>query len=916
MLGLRTLRTDPEGEWRADNLARHASTKQHLAALQKLGFLPEDDAPPLEAPDVDQFLKVVNRKPAESLRSGVAGIGGAKKVLKMLRCLAQATLHVDSSTLASAESIMLQVDIRDMKLCVRFQACTEDLKVHRGVLGFESVCSNSHEEVMRGIQKALTRLCSLEGTLDDEALEALRDRVEVLNGDGASDMQLALTELQSSGYFRNLRFTLRDKAHSARRILSRPWSAVETINDVYQNAIAGKHSITSTIQHSGVVAHKFQQHCQAMESAPRTAKRLKNLSLAKHRFDSVEKPLSRFCLYLDAFLLTAISLSASPTSQLRERGKGFLEWVTEEKILLLGLLADLSDECLMFIRVYDHERYEASLMHSSCQAFVSKLRWLYVKEHAWELGYTAHVLEQLKTPRGFTLNGQARTIGGPSRVTPAIKARCAQALQLYTRLAVETLEAEFPSFELLACFHILNVAPNVDVRSEFQEFSSALGRLAQVLELDEEELAEELQVHEAIARHEASQGRSTFDAWKQAVLRTSACQRSVREHFPCNNLWKLLTRYGAWSGASTSGIEQLFSRVCDHVPADRACLTEEHFFYEVKVLADVTKANQKDICELAQMCWALISDAPRKSSTSRIDKGVPRKRLCGTEVDFKKKRRLALTDAAEMVPLATTREEVARLTEELVQADESVLKELGFQHAKQSRNQIVAFLDGALTEADIPEGLEDVAQAFLEHRGQLKHQRTLSARAYSRVMRPDAPRLASRVCFLQEDDWANKAWARKLRLCSRLEDATGFIVEDAAAPPEPILWAVALQGGVVADCVYAESEGRGGAAFTYSAATQTRRCVFIDDDWAAANAALADILLATLEQPTCKWRLLPSWEDFADASSRGGTYSSIALTTPEAANHMSMANVFSETTFVQFLTNKRVACSHFGMCGV
>ena len=280
---------------------------------------------------MDQFLKVVNRKPAESLRSGVAGIGGAKKVLKMLRCLAQATLHVDSSTLASAESIMLQVDIRDMKLCVRFQACTEDLKVHRGVLGFESVCSNSHEEVMRGIQKALTRLCSLEGTLDDEALEALRDRVEVLNGDGASDMQLALTELQSSGYFRNLRFTLRDKAHSARRILSRPWSAVETINDVYQNAIAGKHSITSTIQHSGVVAHKFQQHCQAMESAPRTAKRLKNLSLAKHRFDSVEKPLSRFCLYLDAFLLTAISLSASPTSQLRERGKGFLEWSRKRK---------------------------------------------------------------------------------------------------------------------------------------------------------------------------------------------------------------------------------------------------------------------------------------------------------------------------------------------------------------------------------------------------------------------------------------------------------------------------------------------------------------------------------------------------------------------------------------------------------
>ncbi|CAE7412961.1 unnamed protein product [Symbiodinium sp. CCMP2592] len=720
---------------RVDNLARHASAKQHQAALQQLGFLPQDDAPPLEAPEV-------------------------------------ATLHIDCSTLASAESIMLQVDIRDMKLCVRFQACTEDLKVHRGVLGFESVCSNSHEEVMRSIQKALTRLCSLEGTLDAEGLEALRDRVDVLNGDEASDMQLALTELQQSTLCTpNLVPTM------------------VTVHDVYQNAIAGKHSITSTIQHSGVVAHKFQQHCQAMESAPSTARRLKNLSLAKHRFDRVEKPLSRFCLYLDAFLLTAISVSASPTSQLRGRGQGFLEWVTEEKILLLGLLADLSDECLMFTRVYDHERYEASLMHSSCQAFVSKLRWLYVKEHAWELGYTAHVLEQLKPPCGFTLNGRARTIGGRSRVTPAIKARCMQAL--------ETLEAVFPSFELLACFHILNVAPNVDVR------------------LEEDELAEEIRAHEAIARHEASQGRSTFDAWKQAVLRTSACQRAVREHFPCDNLWKLLTRYDAMVHGVVLPLPALSSCSVGCVTtADRACLTGENLFYAVKVLADVTKANQKDICELEQMCWALISDAPRKSSTSRIDKGVPRKRQCGTEVDFKKKRRMALTDAAEMVPIATTREEVTRLTEELIQADEPVLQELGFQHAKQSRNQIVAFLDGALTEADIPQGLEDVAQAFLEHRDHLKHQRTLSARAYSRVMRPDAPRLASRIIFLQKDDWANKVWARKLQLCARLEDATA------------ILWTVALQGGVVVDCVYMQSQRAAKEQRTHTAVPLRHAAVF------------------------------------------------------------------------------------------
>ena len=901
--------------WRVDNLARHAASKQHQAALHQLGFVPRDENLPLEAPQVEQFLKVLNRKPAESLRSGVAGVGGANKVLKMLQCLAQATLRIDHDILASCASIMIHVDIRDMKLCIRFQACTEDLKIHRGVLGYETVCSNSHKEVMRGIQKALRRLCSLDGDLDDQVLDAVRARVEVLNGDGASDMQLALTELQSTGYFPNLKFTLRDKAHSARRILSRPWAAVEAINDVYQNAIAGKHSITSTIQHSGVVAHTFQEHCVTMQNAPSTARRLKNLSLAKHRFDSTEKPLSRFCLFLDAFLLTAISLAASP-SQKRERGKAFLSWVNEEKILLLGLLADLSDECLLFVRVYDSEDYEASFMHHSCMAFVSKLRWLYVKGHAWELGYAAHVLEQLKTPRGFALDGQPRTIGGTGRLTAAIKQRCMESMLIYMRLAIETLEAEFPSFELLSCFHVLNVSPNVDVRAEFEEFSSALRRLSQVLELDEEQLAFEMGAHEAIARHEASQGRSTFDSWKQAVLRTSRSQRAVREHFPCDNLWELLTRYGAWSGASTSGIEQLFSRVCDHVPPDRACLTEEHLFYEVKVLADVSQANQKDVCELAQMCWALISEAPRQSCNSRIDKGVPRKRQLGTESEFKNKRRRALEQAAEIVPIATVREEVERLTDELIQADNSVLQELGFQHAKQCRNQVVAFLDGALTEADIPEGFEDVAEAFLEHRSRLQHQRALSARAYSRVMRPDAPRLESRTIFLQRGEWAGTAWAQALRLCARREDATGFVVEDASTPPERILWTVALQGGVVADLAHAESQGRQGASFTYMAAVQTRRRIFVDDDWAAAHVGLTEILLAAIEKPNSKWRLLASWEDFADASSRGGRYDTIALALPEVCRELDIPNAFSKINFLEFVTKQRVACSHFGMCGV
>ena len=441
---------------RLDNIGRHADAKQHMRALRELGYLEAEGEDESLAPSISQFRQTLERLPGQAFRSGVKGVGGEAKVKKMVSCLGDAASMMDCEILKNSWSILLQCDIKELRLAVRYQCCTADLQVRRGLLGIEDVESKAHDQVMLGVQRCLEKVCSCNGQLDQDALSCIRDRVEVLNADGASDAQLALAEMRRSA-FPNILFILRDKAHASRRLLSRPWHAIPQIHEVYDMIIGNSASFTSKIQHSDVLTRVFQRNIQEMQAVPSTAKRIKNLSLARHRFDSCQKPLSRFCLYLEAYICTAIEAAADPGKKGHLSALTFLEWATEDRLLLLSLLAECAEENLVLIRYFDREGWDAATLQYHCQVHASKLRYLFVQGRAFESGYTAHVIAQLQTAKGFMVKGVRKTLGGRP-ITDATRERCLEIMQLYTRLALETMEAEMPGFETLASLRVMNVS--------------------------------------------------------------------------------------------------------------------------------------------------------------------------------------------------------------------------------------------------------------------------------------------------------------------------------------------------------------------------------------------------------------------------------------------------------------------------
>ena len=83
---------------------------------------------------------------------------------------------------------------------------------------------------------------------------------------------------------------------------------------------------------------------------------VRNISFAKQRFDSTAKPLGRCLFNLDAVISTvSIGCGEYPTTSKEHRGAAeFLHVLSQEaNLILLGMLADANDECLLLTRFFD-----------------------------------------------------------------------------------------------------------------------------------------------------------------------------------------------------------------------------------------------------------------------------------------------------------------------------------------------------------------------------------------------------------------------------------------------------------------------------------------------------------------------------------------------------------------------------------
>ena len=149
-------------ELQPKQLARHAETKEHAAAVK--AFFGQAQGPTGSltgsAPPALEFRSVLSKLAAgESLRA-VAGGVQSTKTHAIAWCLAEAMKEKDREFLKDAVSMVLCRDERQERLLVRFGAVDSKFNVRRGFLGQCKDAGGKGTNLVQGTRKVLRDFCT------------------------------------------------------------------------------------------------------------------------------------------------------------------------------------------------------------------------------------------------------------------------------------------------------------------------------------------------------------------------------------------------------------------------------------------------------------------------------------------------------------------------------------------------------------------------------------------------------------------------------------------------------------------------------------------------------------------------------------------------------------------------------------
>ena len=356
-------------------LKRHAGSTWHKNAMAS--------AVP-SAPSERAFTTVIEavKKGMSAGESGLASVGKSKKVIDMIYCLGEAAKRHGQKFLLNAESITLFRDARKNRLCIRYAASKKGFKVQNGVLGW----SRQQGLSSKCIAKDTTRIIAEFSTSyargprperHKELRRRIRERVHQVVVDSAADELLAgeMGRINVSNDLRpvipNCRIVLRDKAHAARRPLNRPWTRLPFLKELIERWISTRHSPARMIQNSFEFRRWFKKNLEA--ESQRRVSDFANLRAAKHRFESVTKPLQRSCFHCRSLLRTMVQIANFRSGEFGENAATFLRSVSAFDLVTLAMCADAADEMLLLIRFHDNESADVASITQKIEECVTKL---------------------------------------------------------------------------------------------------------------------------------------------------------------------------------------------------------------------------------------------------------------------------------------------------------------------------------------------------------------------------------------------------------------------------------------------------------------------------------------------------------------------------------------------------------------
>ncbi len=283
---------------------------------------------------------------------------------------------------------------------------------------------------------------------DTETWEHVRRRVRAIVPDGAADEQLAARLATES--FPNLHFVLRCSAHAIQGCVKGAWECDDSVKSITKLVVC---EVAKFLRSSARFSLKFKAKAEAAACLAA----VQSFSFAPQRFSSKERPLSRFVLFAKPIMECLADEVERGSAERKRWAQTILGALTGEAWVLIGMLADLSDDCVRFLRKFDARQLDAIHLATATEDFRAFLATEYKELAMWGRRgtYAEAIAEFLKTTRILNVARKALVVQTPCR--DAIRL-CANKVRNVAEAMRFKLKAEFPQFGVQAMFRCTRAA--------------------------------------------------------------------------------------------------------------------------------------------------------------------------------------------------------------------------------------------------------------------------------------------------------------------------------------------------------------------------------------------------------------------------------------------------------------------------
>ena len=650
--------------------------------------------------------------------------------------------------------------------------------------------------------------------------------------------------------------------------MSRTFESDPFMSSIYEHWIRGKHSIVALTDNSKVIQTQFTAFVTLDTDGIGAI--VHNMGWAKHRHESMVKPLSRSVLNICAQMRLGAWIANSRRG--RDESKhatAWLQWLCEEKYIQACMMADAGDETMMLLRYTDNEQMQVEKATEQILTMRKHVCFLFGPDAGCTKvpGYTSLGLEIMGKPRYVTVNGKLISLGGPGKVTEVMIQRCLCRMAGWLVVLDSVISTEFPSLDTFLAFSAFDLEGLRCVGTLANETKEHLRRLALVFKVETPALLSQFEYLQPIADGIfKATACCNMSAWVRAFSRAMAVVRPK----PMAQLRKVLIEWNAYV-ATTAAVEQGFAKSRWAISAQQGKTAEDRENTLCKLVMDRRKEEEAAVMQRARELWALTYGECRGTpKLSKITKGIhkapkddPTKK---SEAAWLRQRRAAVKTAA-----ASTTPDIRAIKRKLDEDNtlgQGVKDELAFQRKKQLKREIEALGKGVLFESEITDELKDAAIVQAAKTKKSDHN-VLQKNAKQKDMTKDgtamsAAVLQGRKVYLDGDldtDELRKSMARAglIRVTARIL-AEVFAVADPTNLSNRIHWVAALSGGYVSvPSLLVGRAGATGVAISFKAALSRKCKVWVSPRFKQNHDTLFDIIRYLIENwQGSRWEMVNS----------------------------------------------------------